>query len=159
MLLEEAEERAASVVTAAQHFRLYFYAAVLRLLEHCSRTFDTWEEVFAEHPFLLGYYQELTAHGLDGMSLADASDFWRQSIKEREEATDAHLPVRALREATGLDFEAALLLLTIGLVEEDARFGTMFESMHVAAGQHRPTVGLLNELWQDTAGEVQRPLR
>ncbi|HEX6186420.1 MAG TPA: ATP-binding protein [Pyrinomonadaceae bacterium] len=159
MLLEEVEERAASVVTAAQHFRLYFYAAVLRLLEHCSRTFDSWEEVFAEHPFLLGYYQELTTNGLDGMSLADASDFWRQSIGEREEATGEHLPVRALREATGLDFEATILLLTIGLVEEDARFGTMFESMHVAAGQHRPTVGLLNELWQDTAGEVQRPLR
>lgn len=159
MLLEEAEERAAVVMPPAQHFRLYFYAAVLRLLEHCSRTFDSWEEVFAEHPFLLGYYQELTAHGLDGMSLADASAFWRQSISEREEATDAHLPIRALREATCLDFDTIILLLTVGLVEEDARFGTMFEAMHVSAGQHRPTVGLLNELWQDTAGEVQRPLR
>src|SRR5215208_6437696 len=134
MLLEEAEERAAAVVTAAQHFRLYFYAAVLRLLEHCSRTFDSWEAVFAEHPFLLGYYQELTTHGLDGLSLEDASEFWRQTIREREEATEAHLPVRALREAAGLDFESVILLLTVGLVEEDARFGTMFESMHVVAG-------------------------
>ncbi|HEX8501942.1 MAG TPA: ATP-binding protein [Pyrinomonadaceae bacterium] len=158
MLLEEAAERAAAT-TPARHFKLYFYAAVLRLLEYCSRTFDSWEEVFAEHPFLLGYFQELTAHGLDGMPLDDASDFWRRSISEREEATGAHLPIRALREAAGLDFETTVLLLTVGLVEEDARFGTMFEGMHVAAGQHRPTFGLLNELWQDSAGEVQRPLR
>jgi len=148
----------AEALTPAVHFRLYFYAAVLRLLEHCARTFDSWEEVFKEHPFLLGYYQELTANGLDGMSLADAADAWRESIEEREEATRAHLPIRALRDAAGLDFETTLLLVTVGLVEEDARFGTMFEAMHVAAG-HRPTVGLLNELWQDSAGEVQRPVR
>src|SRR5688572_20552856 len=102
MLLEETEARAAAAATTpAENFRLYFYAAVLRLLEHCSRTFDTWEAVFAEHPFLLGYYQELMAHGLEGMALEDACDFWRRSIHEREEATEAHLPVRALREAAG----------------------------------------------------------
>ncbi len=157
MQLEEVEER--TVVMPAQHFKLYFYAAILRLLVHCSHTFDSWEEVFAEHPFLLGYYQELTANGLVGMSLADASELWQQTIKEREETTDAHLPIRALRAATCLDFNAMLLLLTVGLVEEDARFGTMFEAMHVSSGHHRPTVGLLNELWQDTIGEVQRPLR
>ena len=150
---------AAEHLVPAEHFRLYFYAAVLRLLEHCAHTFDSWKEVFEEHTFLLGYYQELTANGLAGMSLADATAAWRQTIVEREEATDAHLPIRALREAAGLDFDATMLLITVGLVEEDARFGTMFESMHVASGQHRPTVGLLNELWQDAAGEVQRPVR
>jgi hypothetical protein len=143
----------------AEHFRLYFYAAVLRLLEHCAHAFDSWEEVFEEHSFLLGYYQELTANGLVGMSLADATTAWRRTIREREKATDAHLPIRALREAAGLDFDAIMLLITVGLVEEDALFGRMFEAMHVAPGQHRPTVGLLNELWQDAAGEVQRPVR
>ncbi len=160
MQIEEVEERAAATeMMPAQHFKLYIYAAILRLLEHCARTFDTWEEVFAEHPFLLGYYQELTAHGLAGMSLAEASDFWQQTITEREETTAAHLPIRALRAAMRLDFDAILLLLTIGLVEEDARFGTMFGAMHVSSGQHRPSVGLLNEMWQDSIGEVQRPLR
>src|ERR671920_1386294 len=139
LLEEEIAVRAAAETTPAQHFRLYFYAAVLRLLEHCAHNFDSWEEVFAEHPFLLGYYQELTANGLDGMSIADASDFWWRSIKEREDGTDAHLPIRALRGAARLDFDATLLLLTVGLVEEDARFGAMFESMHVST-HHRPTV-------------------
>lgn len=149
----------AELLTPAEHFRLYFYAAVLRLLEHCAHTFDSWQEVFEEHPFLLGYYQELTSNGLAGLPLADATEAWRQTIKEREEAADAHLPIRALREAAGLDFDATLLLITVGLVEEDARFGTMFGAMHAAPGQHRPTVGLLNEIWQTAAGEVQRPVR
>ena len=35
----------------------------------------------------------------------------------------------------------------------------MFERMQVGPGHHRPTVGLLNELWQETVGDVQRPLR
>jgi len=146
-------------LTPGEHFRLYFYAAVLRLLEHCAHTFDSWEEVFEEHPFLLGYYQELTANGLAGLSLADATAAWRQTIDGREEATAAHLPIRALREAAGLDFDETVLLITVGLVEEEARFGTMFDAMHVPTGQHRATVGLLNELWQTAAGEVQRPVR
>ena len=40
-----------------------------------------------------------------------------------------HLPLRALREAPPLDHAAMMRLLTIGLVEEQARFGAIFEAM------------------------------
>src|SRR5262249_38489108 len=36
---------------------------------------------------------------------------------------------------------------TLGLVEDDARFGTVFEALTGITGQPRPTLGLLNEWW------------
>jgi hypothetical protein len=148
----------AETLTPAQHFNLCLYGVVMHLLRNAVESHGTWEEVFKQYPFLGGYYQEMTANGVVGMSLDEADEFWRRGIEEGQEG-DAHLPLRALGAAYGLDYDALMLLMCTGLVEEDARFGAMFERMQVVPGQHRPTVGLLGELWQDAVGEVQRPLR
>jgi hypothetical protein len=39
--------------------------------------------------------------------------------------------------------------MCIGLVEEDARFGTLFEAMQEQPGQRRPTFGLIKQWWGD----------
>ena len=54
--------------TPESHFTLYFYAAVLRLLEQLSDPFDSWEEVLKQFPFLAGYIQELARSGVEGMT-------------------------------------------------------------------------------------------
>ena len=147
----------AEALTPARHFNLYLYAVVLHLLRHAAESHESWEEVFKEYPFLAGYFREVAANGVDGMSLDDAAEFWREKVTEQE--SDAHLPLHALGAAYWLDYDTLLMLLCVGLVEEDARFGAMFERMQVGPGHHRPTVGLLNELWQESVGDVQRPLR
>ncbi len=147
----------AEALTPARHFNLYLYAVVLHLLRHAAESHESWEEVFKEYPFLAGYFREVAANGVDGMSLDDAAEFWHLKVTETE--PDAHLPLRALGAAYGLDYDTLLMLLCVGLVEEDARFGAMFERMQVGPGHHRPTVGLLNDLWQESVGDVQRPLR
>jgi len=145
---------------AVRHFRLYLFGVVMQVLRYAVETRGSWEAVFKEYPFLAGYYQELTSQkGLTGMSLEEASEFWRELVLEQEETTNARLPIRALCMAYGLDYDSMLLLMSVGLVEEDARFGAMFEAMQVVPGQSRPTVGLLRELWQDALGEVSVPLR
>lgn len=151
------ETAEAEALTPARHFNLYIYAVVLHLLRHAAESNESWEGVFKQDPFLVGYFQEMTANGVEGMLLDDAAEFWRQRVTGPE--ADAHLPLCALGAAYGLDYDTLLMLLCVGLVEEDARFGAMFERMQVGTGHHRPTVGLLNELWQDSVGDVQRPLR
>jgi ATPase family associated with various cellular activities (AAA) len=145
------------VLTPELHSNLYLYGAVLQLLRNVAESHDSWEEVFEQYPFLGGYYREVMANGVSGMSVDEAAAFWRRRVEGQE--ADAHLPLRALGAAYGLDYDALLLLMFTGLAEEDARFGAMFERMQVGPGHHRPTVGLLNELWQETIGDVQRPLR
>lgn len=145
-------------LTPAQHFRLYYYAAILHLLEHVAQSSQDWDEVFKQFPFLIGYHQELAAHGLDGVSLADASARWSAALLAQEEATTGHLPLRALRETASLDYKALTLLMCAGMIEEDARFGMLFEALQGTPGQHRPTLGLLNEWWQHDGAEIRESL-
>src|SRR6185295_17686217 len=50
--------------TPDTHFKLYFYAAVLRVIEQVMQSFDSPEATFEQFPFLAGYMNELAWHGL-----------------------------------------------------------------------------------------------
>lgn len=154
----QTETTEAPTAAPARMFGLYLYAAVLQLLRHVAESRGSWEQVFEEFPFLAGYSREVAGHGVDGMPVGEAAGFWRRMLEEQE-AEAGRLPTRALREDYGLDYETLLLLMCAGLVEEDAGFGAMFEAMQTTAGQHRPTVGLLNDIWHDSVGDVSGPLR
>src|SRR5436305_5063016 len=147
--------------TPAEHFKLYFYAAVLHLIEQVSQSFGSREAAFEQFPFLDDYYDELATQGLEGLASGNLATWWRDSLHAWEETIPAHLPLRALREASGLGHAAMTLLLSIGLIEEDARFGLLFETMQSIPGQHRPTLGLLNAWWREPADsdEVRSTLR
>ena len=143
------------------HFKLYFYAAVLRLIEHFTHVLGSFAATFEQFPFLTGYSDELAAYGLHGLTLNGAAQRWREALDAWEKKVPGHLPLRALREAAGLDYAALMMWVSIGLIEEDARFGVVCETTHGIPGQRRPTVGLLNALWSDVTEpmEVRATLR
>jgi hypothetical protein len=137
---------------AETHFKLYFYAAVHHLIEQCRHQCGSPQATFETFPFLRRYYDELAAYGLDRLSSSETSEWWANALRDWEEGVALHLPLRALKQDCGLGHEALLLLIGIGLVEEDARFGILFETLQGTPGQHRPTAGLLSGWWS-SAGE------
>ncbi|GAC1402516.1 MAG: hypothetical protein NVSMB56_17500 [Pyrinomonadaceae bacterium] len=137
--------------TPDAHFKLYFLAAVAHLTRQVVQTFGTHEGAFNEYPFLRGYDDEIAGREPDGLSDDAAATWWAKTLHGWEQTT-THLPLRALRETCELTHTALTLLMCIGLVEEDARFGLLCEALHGAAGQHRPTIGLLNAWWHDATG-------
>lgn len=126
--------------TAANHFRLHVYGAILRLRAQLPAP--------DEHNglgFLTGYLDELAQAGFAAPREDDTAR-WSALLEHWEERAEEHLPVCAL----GLDALARTLLFTIGLVDEDARFGSLFEAMNASA-EPRPTLGLLATWTADDA--------
>ena len=130
--------------TPANHFKLCFYRAVLNAIQQVGRSLGSFDVAFSQFPFLAGYNNELAERGLAGKSVHEACTWWASSLAQWELAAPHHLPLRALCDAAGLDQTALALLMTIGLVEEDARFGFMFEYLQGITSQPRPTQGLLH---------------
>src|SRR5260370_14171501 len=138
--------------TPAQHCRLCYFAAVLHLLDQLTSTFGSRDRAAEQFPFLAGYQEELSRAGQEVASLKQAETWWWKAVSDWEETVPVHLPLRAMREAGDLGHSALTLLLTTGMIEEDARFGLLFESLQGTPGQHRPTVGLLNAWWRNADG-------
>jgi DNA polymerase III delta prime subunit len=135
--------------TPLEHFKLCFYAAVLRVIGRLAQSLGSLDAVFEQFPFLVGYSEELATFGMTRVASEDADDVWRGWLSAWECATTEHLPLRALRVSAQLDHQAITLLMSVGLLEEDTRFGFLFETMQATPGQHRPTAGLLSEWWRD----------
>src|SRR5664279_2902498 len=144
--------------TPANHFRLCFYLAVLNAMQQASRSIGSWESALAQFPFLAGYQHELAEHSPEGLSSSEVCVWWADALDTWELSVEAHLPLRALCEAEALDRTALTLLLTVGLVEEDARFGFLFEYLQGIAAQPRPTQGLLHS-WFGSEDTVRTGIR
>jgi len=138
--------------TPAEHFRLYLFAAVAHLIDQVARVFDTPEALFDHFPFLAGYRAELVSFGPDSLTGEALDAWWCDAIRAWEARAPGHLPLRALREAADLNHGTLSLFMCLGLVEEDSRFGLLFEAMHGVAGQPRPTLGLLSAWWREDGG-------
>jgi DNA polymerase III delta prime subunit len=128
------------------HFKLYLFATIFRVIEQAAASSDSAEALLERFPFLAGYLDELPVPAERGPT------FWPDAVDAFEAGVPGHLPLRALRDAAGLDHEAIALVLAAGLIEEDARFGAVFEAMQDAVGVSRPTLGLLTAWWRDAAG-------
>lgn len=113
---------------AVTHFRLHLDSVIVHLL---SRLNDSY---YASFPFLTGYQPVLEAQQYD-RRIADC------------ELTQAHLPLRALRQS--LSDDAVWVLVAAGLIEEDFRFGAVFASLQEPLLSRRPCIGLLNWLLPD----------
>jgi ATPase family associated with various cellular activities (AAA) len=141
-------------LTPEEHFKIWFCLTVHRLIEQATAITGSREDTLQQFPFLEDYVNEIHQRGLE------TSDGLEQ-IVEQERSSTSHLPIRALRDRTGLPDAAVTLLMTTGLIEEDARFGACFELLQNMPGQHRPTAGLLTALFRDEAdcAEVRANLR
>jgi len=125
--------------TAEKHFKLALIGAALRVIDQLSP-----EEGVQEFSFLQSYVDE--AESLMGAELlrGNLSEQWEGFLVRWEAGMGAWLPVRALRTEAGLSRDAISLLLTIGLPEEDPRFGAVFDwAQPGQQAQQRPTLGLL----------------
>ena len=113
--------------TAATHFQLHFFAAALRLRERVSEP---------RFEFFDDYCADADRAGLGAVSA------WEAALREWEDGQE--LPLLRLAAAAELDADALRALFLVGLVDEDARFGAVFEAF---AGHARPTSGLLHAWW------------
>ena len=145
--------------TPSDHFRLRLYGVIHRVIEQAALSLGSLAELVAQFPFLESYLDELRELGVqDDDTTIQAR--WREATADWEERVKGHLPLRALQQGAGLDDLMLDLLLAIGLIEEDARFGLLFEQLQTAPG-HRPTFGLMNAWWRAPvdSGEVRAGLR
>lgn len=153
--------------SARGHFRLTFYAAVFRLIHQVNRLAqsggDSLEQIFRQFPFLRRYFEEMRQHMPPDVTWKDSLHWWQEAVADWEAGCDVHLPLRALAEQAGISFAGQIALLTVGLVEEDSRFGTLFAALQQPLAQRRPSLELVGRLTADPgAGEdawsVCRPL-
>ena len=135
------------------HFRLCYYGAVLHLLESAFAG-ATPEAALAGFPFLDAYRAELLGRGLGEAAPSDTERWWQDALASWEQRAPGHLPLRALRDEAGFDEIGLRTLMLAGLVDEEARFGLVFEALQGQAGQRRPTIGLLGA-WSAERGEAE----
>ena len=79
--------------TPAEHFKLYFYGAVLSLFHHVVQVYGSSESAFKEFPFLVGYNNELADGGLAGVHSTEAVSWWLESLQAWEQKATGHLAV------------------------------------------------------------------
>jgi hypothetical protein len=127
----------------AQHLRLALFGVIARVIESCTE--GDIGAALEQHPFLADYLQEMQSQ----VACADdLSRNWRQAVAAWEDealSRGSRLPLAALRDA-GLSELEVELLLAVGLVEEDPRFGDVFEG--VQRNERRPTFGVLMAWWR-----------
>lgn len=147
--------------TPANHFKLYFYAGVSQVLAATAERLAPEEALHDRFPYLDVYIAELDECGVGGLASHEAAAWWRDAMAQWEADAPDFLPARAVRDSAGLDHDAMTLVFSAGLIEEDARFGSLFEVLNESHGQHHPTIGLLTECWAETSdrGEVRARIR
>ena len=123
---------------AAQHFRLALFGAVARVIEQFGDMLGDDEPV----AWLAEYGNEMQA--LLG-ALPPSAAHWQHAVQQWAARSEERLPLQAWTRL-GLDALHLELLLAVGLVEEDPRFGDLFEA---AQGQsRRPCLALLQAWWR-----------
>jgi hypothetical protein len=134
--------------TPHQHFTLYFYAALLRVIEQASLHFGSAAAANEGLPFLAGYFDEVTRRGVQGDTLSEAYTNWRHGIDAWERRARVRLPLAALRATAGLTHDDLVLLAQIGMPEEDPRFGLVFDALQGGVGEPRPGISMLAAGWR-----------
>ncbi len=137
-------------VTPHQHFVLHLFAAIFRIINHVrflsETSDDNLDNIFGRYPFLASYFGEMLTLMPEEMTWEDSLTWWEQHITQWETPHQAKLPLCALTTEGGLDFNARLTLILVGLVEEDSRFGTLFSAIQAPLIQRRPCLELTGHI-------------
>ena len=141
-----------------QHFVLYFYAAILQLLEQARDHCGSAEAADERFPFLAGYFEELVANGLDGASFHEASASWARAVAEWEECAPVALPLAVLRQRSDLSAHDLIVLVLIGMCDEDPRLRPIVELLQGSAADGGIATGLLAALAPESHADVRGTL-
>jgi len=114
------------LTTAEDYARRMYFAAIARLSERVAAS---------AFPFLKDYQVDLAGLRPDAWCGVEGS------------------PLHRLALVTSFDVPELVELFTVALVDEDARFGAVFEA---ATGHPRPTLGLLHAWWPSSRGVLRR---
>lgn len=133
--------------SAREHLRLHALSAAARVIEEAGRALGSHSALLESFPFVAGYLD-----AIDELPQV-ATLGWERVIERWQFSVGEHLPLRALSRRCNLEFAAIELLVAIGLIEEDGRFGLLFEAAQDVAGQQRPSWSLLHAWWGQSTSE------
>lgn len=132
------------------HFLLNFYVAVFVLTGYLQSLKpsdkDPLPEIFERYPFLEAYIGRLMAFCPEDLTWDEGVDWLAGQILAWEFRRRSRLPLATLQRAADIGFAERVGLLCAGLVEEDARFGELFEEIQGAQAGPRPTVELVGRI-------------
>ncbi len=144
--------------TARGQFDLYFLAAVAQIIRRLSLNYGTREALFDEFPFLQNYDDGLAGREPDDLSDEKAVDWWENALYFWQTDNAKLLPISILLKTFDFSQATVMLLLTIGLIEEDARFGRVFEMWNEISDHKRLSFGTVN-LWKTDEKNEQNSLQ
>jgi hypothetical protein len=140
---------------AEGHFRLFAYGAVLRIVNYVRVTTKldgrTIDSRFKPFPFLAVYFEELRACLPEEKGWGESLEWWHEQVVKWESECGGRLPLREAAKHAGLSHSDQTLLVMIGLVEEDIRFGSLFATLQEPLSSRRPCLGLLGALMSGEA--------
>ncbi|MCX9157400.1 ATP-binding protein [Niveibacterium sp. 24ML] len=126
---------------AANHARLFFFGAVLAWLAPALRKAGSPDALFAQHPFLQDYLDQIDRPELEGLPLETCWQVWHEATAAWA-APQFSLPIRRLQHALGLGDAAIGLVFQVGLIEDDPRFAALAADLQDGAA--RPAWGWLS---------------
>jgi len=136
--------------TPGGHFVLCLYAAIFALLRHLHRLSEAGgadlEDIFERYPFLSEYFAEARSCMPDEITWGESAAWWKREMAVWEAACPSWLPLVELSIHHEIGFEGRLVFMASGLVEEDSRFGTLFDDLQQPLGLRRPTLELLGQM-------------
>lgn len=139
------------------HFLVNFQAAVFMLIRYLrsiqaieevegEATPDPLDTLLARYPFLGLYLQEMSNYMPDGLTWDEGAVWWRQNIEDWERYRRSYLPLGALTSYADIGFGRRMGLICAGMVEEDARFGDLFDALQPGTQSRRATVEFIGHL-------------
>ncbi|HUB31529.1 MAG TPA: ATP-binding protein [Bryobacteraceae bacterium] len=139
------------------HLGLLFHAAAYHVLYFLRRraaaSGGTLEQVLREHPFLESFFATVRERLPRDIDWVQSIEWLRREVKLWEDAADPSLPIRRMRRALGIPYSAELVFVLAGMVEEFSPLAALFSASGHARGEHRASVGLMEEIFEPAAGE------
>jgi len=134
-----------TIKTEQAHANLWLQRAILRAAAYLEAAGG--EDILEHYGFFEPHLAPLRAHFEQELSLPAMDRQWRRIIQDAEQALgdNTDFPLLRLRHS-GLTGDHLFALMLVGLVEVDARFGTVYSVLYPFPEELRLTVGLLHEL-------------
>lgn len=138
--------------TAGNHFLVNFYATVFMLLGNLQRLGgnggQSLESILERYSFLGAYLHAMQEYIPPDLAWQDGVDWMRDQVVAWEAPLNRRLPLVAMQRIPGVSFAHRIGLVCAGLVEEDSRFGVLFDDLQQPLSGQRPTVDLIGRLIQ-----------